>query len=648
MKAGIKISIILFLFIAFAQMTADAKSYRIDEVQIRAWIQTDGNVLVNEKFTYTFDGAFESVRRSVHQVHHDGVEWFETYELLDDEAELGFLEDGDLKQLKVEREEGNTYRSPFKVKNTAKHIVYAYELKNAVKTYDTYSDLTIPFFGTDGNHDVDINNVTIDFVFPEKMDPADYTAFFHGREGEVEEKGPAVIRFTSPVSKMYTLTETRLLFPSSIMKDQEKASAPVSLKKVIASEEKRMAEAVLKEEQTQNYNKLLEGLAVGLGSLGAIVVLGMLIGRLRGRNNMSDVLDADPLLLYMVHNRGKFTYLALMAGLYSLIERGKASARSEKTSSRFLSDPKAPDETLFVHLTASEETLSVHEKYFVSLFFKRKGRNGSASLALTDLAGATKDEKNNKRHTKTYHSKVKTLKMNEKEWFSAVLMEAKEAGLLHGKWYQMGTKALPFLILAAVTLAYYFNQQSSFAISLYAGGGVALLLFAWLKVKRKWPLLVFHVLSLFAAAQVYHETTMLLLFSIITVSALIILVVPRHVLSSPALGLKAGIRDFKRQARKEGIPAGAEEELDKWMIRSMLFQSRRRIRKIWGRTDRSMLSAAPLASLVLTDQNPHEFLVNSWKGSVAPPSPSSGYTDGGVYTSDGGGGGDSGGGAGAD
>ncbi|XXM73053.1 DUF2207 domain-containing protein [Lysinibacillus sphaericus] len=644
MKAGIKVILILFLFLTFAR-TADAKSYRIDEVQIRAWIQTDGNVLVNEKFTYTFDGAFESVRRSVHQDDHDGVEWFEAYELLDDEAKLGFLEDGDLKQLKVEREDGNTYRSPFKVEDDAKHILFAYELKNAVKTYDTYSDLTIPFFGTGGNHDVDLNNVTIEFVFPEKMNPADYTAYFHGREGEVEEKGQTVIRFTSPVSKMYSLTETRLLFPSSIMKDQEKASAPVPLEKVIASEEKRIEKAALKEEQTQTYNKLLEGLAAGLGSIGSLVVFGMLIGRIRGRNNLSDVLDADPLLLYMVHNRGKFTHSALMAGLYSLIERGRASARTEKTSSRFLSDPKAPDKTLFVHLTAGEETLSDHEKYFVSRFFKRKGRNGSASLSLTDLAGATKSEKNNKRHTKTYHSKVKTLKMNEKEWFSAVLKEAKEEGLLHGRWYQMVTKALPLLIAAAVTLAYYFDQQSFFAMSIYGGGGAALLLFAWLKVKRKWPLLAFHVLSLVAAAQVYHETTMLLLFLNITVSAWIILMVPRHVLSGPALGLKAGIRDFKRQARNEGIPAAAGKEPDKWMIRSMLFQSRRRIRKVSGRTDSSMLSAAPLASLVLTDQNPHEFLVNSWKWSVAPPSPSSGYTDGGGYTS--GGGGDSGGGAGA-
>jgi Predicted membrane protein (DUF2207)/AAA domain len=628
MKPGIKISLIFFLLFSFAQ-TASAKSYSIDKVQIRAWIQTDGNVLINEKFTYTFDGTFESLRRSIHQKNHDGVKWFEAYELVNDEAELGFLEDGDLKQLKVERREGNTYRSPYQVENDTKNIVYAYELKNAVKSYETYSDLTIPFFGTDGNHDVDLNDVTVDFVFPEKVDPADYSAFYHGREGEVEEKGSTVIRFTSSVSKMYSLTETRLLFPSSIMKDQKKTSAPASLESVITAEEKRKEEAVIKEEQTQKFNKVLEGLAVGAGSIGAIVIMGMFIGRIRGRKDMSDVLDADPLLLYMVHNRGKFSHLALMAGLFSLVERGKASARTEKTSSRFLSDPKAPDETLFVHLTAGEDTLSDHEKNFVSRFFKRKGRNGSASLALTDLAGATKEEKDNKRHTKTYHSKVKTLRMNEREWFSEVLKEAKEAGLLHGKWFHVTTKGLPAVTLAAIVLAYYFDQQSPLAIFLCALAGIVCLVFAWVKSEKKWPLIIYHALSFIEAAQVYHETTMLFLILNIILSAWIVLMVPRHTLSGPALGLKAGIRRFKKQARSEGIPAAGDEELDKWMIRSMLFQNKRRIRKNWDRTDRTMLAAAPLASLVLTGQNPHEFLVNSWKWSVAPPSASSGYTDGG-------------------
>ncbi|WP_175987505.1 DUF2207 domain-containing protein [Bacillus sp. Marseille-Q1617] len=643
-----KVIILLFLFFSIGQ-SAYAKTYQIEEVQIRAWIQPDGNVLVNEKFTYTFEGEYKSLRRSIHGENHEGVEWFEAYELLNEEGEIGFLEEGDLRSLPV-KQEGNTYRSPFNVENSTKSVIYAYELTNAVKSYDTYSDVTIPFFGTGDNHDVDLHNVTIDFVFPEEIDPDDYSAFFHAREGTVEEKGSSLIRFTSPVSKMYSLTETRLLFPSSIMKEQEKSVAPKPLHKVIAEEETRLEEAALKETQMESYNKVLIGMAVLLGLITLIVIFGYSIGRIRGRNRISDVLVADPLLLYMIHTRGKFTHMAFMAGLYSLVESGKATVRKEKTTSRFLSDPKAPDETLFVHLTAEEEKLSEMEKKFVSRFFKRKGRNGSASLALTDLAGATKGEKDNRRHLKSYHEKVKTLKTNEKEWFDEVLKEARAAKLLHGSWFHMLAKMLPILTLTAISLAFYFDQQSSLAISLYAGGGLAFLVFAWVKLKkRNWSFIAFYFLSIFAAAQVYHETTLLLLLASITLSALLLLLVPRYVLPGRALGLKEGIRRFKKQVRKDRNPDVGERDLDKWMIRSMMFHSRRRVKTIWQneRTEGALLSTAPLTALVLSNQNPHEFLTNSWKWSVPPAIPSSGSYDGGYYGG-GGGGGDGGGGAGAD
>ena len=316
-----KLIILLLTLFSFGQ-TAYARSYSIDEVQIRAWIQPNGNLLINEMFTYTFNGKFKSVRRSIHEDHHEGVQWFKSYELINDDAELGFTKDADLRPLDVKREDG-TYRSPFSVEDTTKTIFYVYELKNAVKSYDTYSDVTVPFFGTDSNHDIDLHNVTIDFVFPQKVDPAEYDAFFHDQKGKVEEEGPEVVRFTTPVSDMYSLTETRLFFPSSIMTEQKKTAASKSLEEAIREDEDRMELLAKRETQMKAVNKVLGGLALTLGGILFIMILGFLVGRIRGSGRTRDVLEADPLLLYMVHRRGKFRHGALMAGLYSLVERGK-------------------------------------------------------------------------------------------------------------------------------------------------------------------------------------------------------------------------------------------------------------------------------------------------------------------------------------
>ncbi|MBT2757410.1 DUF2207 domain-containing protein [Mesobacillus foraminis] len=231
---------------------AEAKSYSVDEVKIRAWIQPDGDLLVNEIFTYRFDGEYDSVRRSIHEANHNGVSQFEAYELLNPDAKLGFIDMKDLRPLSV-TQEGNTYRASFPVENGTKSIFYFYELKKAVKSYQSYSDLTVPFFGTGDNHDQDLLKVTIDFVFPEELEPNSYFAYFHDREGKVQRKEASVVRFYTPGSMMYSLTETRLLFPSGIMTAQEKSKEPLPLKEVLAAEDERAEKAASKKKTIKEF-----------------------------------------------------------------------------------------------------------------------------------------------------------------------------------------------------------------------------------------------------------------------------------------------------------------------------------------------------------------------------------------------------------
>lgn len=643
-----KIMILLVLLLPSATPVF-AGSYSIDEVRIRAWIQPDGDLLVNEILTYNFDGDYDRVSRAIHKKNHKGVEIFEAYELVNPKAELGYVDMEDLRPLEVSRED-NTYRAALPAKDEKKNVFFIYELKGAVKTYDSYSDLTVPFFGTDTNHDEDLNKVTIDFVFPEELRPNSYFAFFHDRQGKVTEKGPRVVRFNTPESEMYSLTETRLLFPSSVMSEQSKTRAPMSLKEAIAEEEQLAEKNAALKKQLSMLENVLTGLAAFL-ALGVVTLLFMrFLRKLRGADRPEELLQTDPLILYMISRRGKMDPYAFMAGLYSLVEKGKAAVRTEQNAGRFLKDDQSADQTLYFTLTAPETSLSKCEQMLVSWLFKRKAKNGNPVFFMSDIAGASSQQRNNPQHLHNYHTKYKLFKDNEKEWFACVLNGLKEEGMMSGKMSTLVRRGLMLIVFSAVIYAYYLDFLSTTSIVIYSIIAGFLLIRGWLKPGRKLFILLFYLVSLIASAMLYDAETITLLLITIVLSTVLSLLTPHMTLSAEALAIESGIQAFKKQLKLERFQEQMSSQSDKWMIRSLLLKPKVQSRALNKEFVSDDKSAAPLTYLVASGQNPVEFLANTWKWSIPPGSSTSSSASGDSGYSGGGdsGGGSDGGGAGAD
>jgi uncharacterized membrane protein YgcG len=642
-----KIVILLVLLLPIASPVF-AGSYSIDEVRIRAWIQPDGDLLVNEIFTYNFDGDYDSISRSVHKKNHKGVELFEAYELVNPKAELGYVDMEDLRPLKVSRED-NTYRAVLPAKDEKIDVFFIYELKEAVKTYDSYSDLTVPFFGTDTNHDEDLQKVTIDFVFPEQLRPNSYFAFFHDRQGKVTEKGPWVVRFNTLESEMYSLTETRLLFPSSVMSEQSKTKAPISLKDAILVEEQLAEKNAAMKKQLNMLENVLTGLAAFL-ALGVLTLLfTRFLRKLRGADRPEELLQSDPLILYMISQRGKMNPYAFLAGLYSLVEKGKATARTEQNAGRFLKDTQSADQTLYFTLTAPETSLSKCEQKLVSWLFKRKAKNGNPVFFMSDIAGASSQQRNNPQHLHNFHTKYKLFKANEKEWFACVLNQLKEEGMMSGKLSTLVGRGLMLFIFSAVIYAYYLDFLSTASIVIYSIIAGFLLIRGWLKPGRKLFILLFYLVSLIASVMLYDAEALTLLLITTVLSALLSILTPHMTLSGEALAIESEIQTFKKQLKLEGVPDQMSSQSDKWMIRSLLLKPKRQLRSLEKGFASDEISAAPLTYLVATGQNPIEFLANTWKWSIPPGSSSSSSVSGDSgYSGGGDSGGGDGGGAGSD
>ncbi|MFJ7978251.1 DUF2207 domain-containing protein [Peribacillus sp. NPDC096379] len=624
--------------------TTFAKSFSIDQVNIRAWIQPNGNLVVNEIFTYTFDGKYSQVHRSIQKDHHDGVQDFEAYELLNPKAKLGYMQRNELRQLHVS-EDDRTYTASLPSNNEKKYIFYIYTLKNAVKSYDSYSDLTVPFFGTDSNHDNDLFHVNIDFYFPQEVDNQNTYAFFHDRKGKVSSKDPYSVHFSTPVSEMYALTETRILFPSSIMSEQAKNAAPMSLKEAVAQEKKRVETAIKKTKQKEGFSKFLIGFLVLL----ICCCFVLLIMKLVPRRSTESILKHDPLHLYMIHRIGRLNPYAFLSGLYSLVEKGAATVQIQQTRGRFQKDPTAPKHSLLFTLTAPLGKLSSSEKLLVSWLFKQKYGQGKLSFSMTDIAGLTKREKMNQQQAQKYQRRHMEFKRKEKEWFAEVLQELKEERFLNNR-FALLTRGLLLIIFTTVLYCYVIDSLSTIAIIGYSVVGGVTLIAGWIQYRRKKRIILFILTSVIGSLMLVDINLMKLLFFSILFVFLLYVLAPRFAFSQKATSIHSEIRQFRKEIKRDGIPTNlTESELEKTITRILLLQVKHSKTKIASLVipELEYAQALPLTYLIYHDEDPVSYLGNTWKWSNS--SASKGSSSGNSYGDSGGGdGGGDGGGGGAD
>ncbi len=194
----------------------------------------------NKSFTYSSDGAFTELSRSFPERHIGQIDGFEAYLLDTKNPVVGEISDSMLTRLNI-TEKGETRTSTINAKDKTITVFYVYNMRGAVKSYDTYSDLDVTLlFEQCDNHDSDLEHTKLSFVLPGGAGESNVHGFMHDRKGGIEKVYTNGIIFTTPKSEAYGLTATRVLFPSSIMTEQEKGVAPIPLEKVIVREEQRI------------------------------------------------------------------------------------------------------------------------------------------------------------------------------------------------------------------------------------------------------------------------------------------------------------------------------------------------------------------------------------------------------------------------
>ena len=632
----------IIFFMMLPSTMAQAKSYTIDEVQIKGWIQPNGDMLVNEIFTYSFDGAFTELSRSFPERHIGQIDGFEAYLLDTKNPVVGEISDSMLTRLNVTKK-GETRTSTINAKDKTITVFYVYNMRGAVKSYDTYSDLDVTFFEQYDNHDTDLNNVSITFVLPGGAGESNVHGFMHDRKGGIEKVYTDGIIFTTPKSEAYGLTATRVLFPSSIMTEQEKGVAPIPLEKVIVREEQR-----IKAHASQlALIPTAEGITNVITAL--FIVIALLVLLLRQRSipffgSVHHVLQTDPVYLSFVDRNGTRQPKNFLAGIFAMAEKGLVDVRLESSAERFKGQAGAPEKTLAFHLNKSTQSLLPFEKTLVIWLFKTKLAN--RKFHLHDIAGAADDGKN---RTKSYEKKQHHFERIHGEWHAEVKQLMDEAGTLSAKVPAI-LKWAVFLVLAAtIAFASYADGGGGWEIALpFIVTGI---IFYWQvrRPYRPWIPIVYFIVMFFVAAQVVDADLLNRLIMLVFASALLYFVTPRSIITSThALYTKMSIAKFRSQIR-HGLPHDlTEEEQERWLTRAYLLnKSKSKLPRMKG----PLPAMLPIAALFAMETDPLHFVQSTWGPSKIAKASSGGYDSGGSYHSDGGGysgGGGDGGGAGAD
>lgn len=136
----------LCLMMFVLPIQAFAVDYSIEEMKIDAQLQEDGNVEVTEEQTYTFDGKFNGIIRTLIPKEDTDIKDVRATE--------------NNKELTVEQDE-NEYKILRKGKDETVTIELSYQIENGVAVYSDVADFSWAFFDSGNDSDYEKFSVTI-------------------------------------------------------------------------------------------------------------------------------------------------------------------------------------------------------------------------------------------------------------------------------------------------------------------------------------------------------------------------------------------------------------------------------------------------------------------------------------------------------
>jgi uncharacterized membrane protein len=408
--------VLTFLFsLLLIPVTALAVDFTIDDTQIEAFLQEDGDVQVKEQHTYQFDGDFNGISRTLIPKEETDIQNLQAFE--------------DTKPLQVEQE-GNLYKIHRTGSDETVTIDLSYTIQNGMEVYSDLGQFYWPFF--DSSNESTYENMDI-YVHPPQPTDDVYAIGYDEAEGSVSISGDGIVHFAIGEVDSGENGDIRAAYDSSLF-----PGATIIEGKTIRGE--IQDELAAYEEKMEAYNDrkdTLSSIAPYVVGIFALYLTLLLVWAWRRKRAIlweaqrkaghhahlpEKEMSLPATILHMKHMAANGDLLS--AALLDLVRKGYVSRKNENE---------------FVVL--KDTTDHHHEKLLIQWLFYKVGKDGTFTVdALDEYVEDTENQQ-------AYHEEF----MN---WVAAVKTEIKQHTLVEKKVGLRWTVAISGLLLIPFTILF--------------------------------------------------------------------------------------------------------------------------------------------------------------------------------------------------
>ncbi|MCG3088363.1 DUF2207 domain-containing protein [Sporosarcina cyprini] len=415
MKKIVSVLCLLLLLTIVRSPFASAKSFSIDQVDINAYVLDNGDLYVEELFTYTFSGAYNGTTRTIGNENHAGVQYFEGY-LVPMDTDLTRYDNSTFAPLQVKRED-LTFKIHTPSENEQKKVFYRYLISGAAKKYQDTGQLYWRFF--DDMNDTDLHNLRIRFILSGDKDATlAGKAYLHSFTGKLTKSDAKGFVYTTDELEAYNKVEIRFLFPETFLKNVPYTRDSPMLAE-FAAEEAAYADWMRKREKAL---PMVGGLNIFfLGTALLLLIIAILYPRrlyrlLLSKPRIHQLEEIDSFLLAILERKGKVKPDAISAALLRLRQKGIVTMEKVPSNAIYRGDYNAPDYTFRFKVVTDTSSLNEYEKDMIDWLFEEDAE-GTLAFSLDQFPFLTKQQsEKNWRLESDYSSRSKQLMKRFKEW----------------------------------------------------------------------------------------------------------------------------------------------------------------------------------------------------------------------------------------
>lgn len=545
----------------------------VNQVNIVADLLPDGDLYVEELFTYTVSGEYDSISRFMDNFGDANIEFFEAY-VPPVDRELGNFGYQSLERYPVTlRWRRGSYFIDVQAKDESRQVYYRYRLDKEAVKYDDRGELDWSLLK---DNDKEHQNVSVTLRIRQPVQEPVIVYAYDRSGGAVTETSERVSRYENKLLPKGDHVRMKVFVPLEALPELETTSSSSLLS------ERLEQESALQRRFVERDRLLEAGVYVSrwltYAAIAGVVFYALSIRRLAAwwdgrRITMEEIEHMNPSSLVYLFRKGKLRRENVLASVFALRRKGMLDISMEHLGTRFQQDDSAPKEGPQFRFAGNRSGLTKSERYLLSWLFR-----GTEFLKLDSISGPTKSERHQKSSMHIYKNRLKGLETGFNRWREIVEQENRQT-IKYGV-YRPRKIIFAVLALVHVTLLTYLYIADVISwgwigvMILILGGGAALASIRW---RQKKYIIAFLIVCFFMGAQIMYDPVVDTYLDFVLLSILLVGLMPGVVLDRRSEACRSAVKRYRRMLARGGRSEDREPiHLERMMEAALLLGVGRR------------------------------------------------------------------------